>query len=194
MAIEAARLLYHKRAAEYIDAKEQAALSLGISTMPSNFEVAVELDRYAQEMEESERYEMVVQMRKAALKVMRLISRFEPRLTGSVWRGTPREGSDIDIIVFHNCPHEIKDKISEAYEVLGMDTETFNKGGMLCHSTHIRLEVEGHPMEIVVRPLSEKEQERCEIYGDIKKGIDLLGLERLIKSDPLRRFIPRRRS
>jgi predicted nucleotidyltransferase len=162
--------------------------------MPSNFEVAVELDSYAQEVEGSERYERVVQMRKAALKVMRLISGFEPRLTGSVWRGTPHEGSDIDIIVFHNPPHEVKDKISEAYEVLSMDKETFNKDGMLLHSTHIRLEAEGYPMEIVVRPVSEKEQERCEIYGDIKKGIDLLRLERLIKSDPLRRFIPRRRS
>jgi len=194
VAIEAARLLYHKRATEYIDAKEQAASSLGIYTMPSNFEVAVELDRYAQELEGSERYERVVQMRKAALKVMRLISESEPRLIGSVWRGTAHKGSDIDIIVFHNHPHEVKDKITEAYEVLGMDTETFNKGGLLFHSSHIRLEVEGYPMEIVVRPASEKEQERCEIYGDIKKGIGLHGLEKLIKSDPLRRFIPRRRS
>jgi predicted nucleotidyltransferase len=133
-------------------------------------------------------------MRKTAINVMRLISGFEPRLTGSVWRGTARKGSDIDIIVFHNYPLEIKDKISVAYEVLGMDEEIFNKSGIVCHSSHIRLEVEGYPMEIVVRPASEKKDERCEIYGDLKKGIDLNGLEKLIKSDPLRKFIPRRRS
>jgi predicted nucleotidyltransferase len=193
VAIEAARLMYHGRAKEYIDAKEQAAASLGVNTMPSNFEVAIELDRYAQEVEGSERYQRLIEMRKAALKTMRLIGKFDPRLTGSVWRGTARESSDIDIIVFHDDPQEIRDKIRTTYEIDEMETEVFQKNGLPCSSTHIRIQVDKYPLEIVVRPLAEKELERCEIYGDIKRGVTLHELEKLIISDPLRRFIPRRR-
>jgi len=194
VAIEAARLIYHGRAKEYIDAKEQAAASLGINTMPSNYEVAVELDRYAQEVEGSERYQRLIEMRKAALKTMRLIGKYDPRLTGSVWRGTARESSDIDIIVFHDDPHEVRDRISTTYRVEDMETEIFQKDGLPCRSTHIRIQVEEYPLEVVVRPIAEKELEHCEIYGDIKRGINLHELEKLIISDPLRRFIPRRRS
>ena len=51
-------------------------------------------------------------------------------------------------------------------------------------------------MEIVARPpedLEVYENERCETYGDVKKGIKLNELERLMNRDPLRRFIPKRR-
>lgn len=193
VAIEAARLIYHGKVEEYIDAKKQAMVSLGINAMPSNFEVAVELNCYAQEVEGPDRYRRLIKMREVALQVMSLIGEYQPHLIGSVWRGTAHKGSDIDIIVFHGDHEEVKEKISEIYQISDIQTVNFYSEGVPRHSSHIRIESEGYPVEIVVRPSAEKEPERCEIYGDIKRGIGLSELERLIKSDPLRRFIPRRR-
>ena len=64
-------------------------------------------------------------------------------------------------------------------------------------STHILLKVKDYNVEIVVRPPEDLEtykNERCETYGDIKRGIRLNELERLMNTDPLRRFTPKRRS
>ena len=100
VAKEAARLLYTGAAEEYKQAKEEAARSLGVKAMPSNYEVAVELDLQAEEAEGEERQHLLLGMRRDALKVMRTLGEFDPRLIGSVWRGTARKGSDIDISVF----------------------------------------------------------------------------------------------
>ena len=89
VAEEAARLLYNGTASEYKDAKEIAASSLGSKSLPSNYEVAVELDRLSALMEGSERDRRLVDMRRTALMVMRMLKEFDPKLIGSVWRGTP---------------------------------------------------------------------------------------------------------
>jgi predicted nucleotidyltransferase len=98
VAAEAARLLYTGAAEEYIQAKEMAAEGLGSKAVPSNYEVAVELDRLADEAEGGDRQRRLVEMRRTALRVMRSLSGFSPRLIGSVWRGVARRGSDIDLI------------------------------------------------------------------------------------------------
>jgi hypothetical protein len=47
---------------------------------------------------------------------------------------------------------------------------------------------------VVIRPPEERgEMERCEIYGDMKKGLRLAELEKLMKTDSLRKFVPGRR-
>jgi predicted nucleotidyltransferase len=59
-------------------------------------------------------------MRIAALKLMRLLAAFEPRLIGSVLTGHVRKGSDIDIHVFSNETSsitEILDTYGHAYDV-----------------------------------------------------------------------------
>jgi predicted nucleotidyltransferase len=193
VAVEAAKLIYYGKAKEYKDAKEQAAKNLNINILPSNFEVAVELDHFAQEVEGPERYQKLIEMRKSAIKVMRLIKEYEPLLIGSVWRGTIKEGSDIDIIVYHDNPKEIEQRINVFYPVSEVKNEVFYKDGEPHSTIHIFFLVDVYYFEIVVRNPVEKFPERCEIFGDIKRGISLHSLEKLIKSDPLRKFIPRRR-
>jgi hypothetical protein len=54
--------------------------------------------------------------------------------------------------------------------------------------------LDGIQGEVVVRPPEERDEaERCEIYGDAKRGLTLANLEKLMKTDPLRKFIPGRR-
>jgi len=195
VATEAARLLYNRTVKEYKDAKELATASLGTKALPSNYEVAMELDKLVEEREGSDRLNMLIEMRGIALELMRRLRDFDPVLIGSVWRGTPRKGSDIDIVVYHEDPEIVQWSLSE-YKVTGVEKKSFNVGGLPRTSTHIAYEIMGHQVEVVVRPPRDREyyrDEKCETYGDIKRGIGLTELERLIETDPLRRFIPRRR-
>lgn len=195
VAIEAAKLLYSHEVKEYKEAKEVAAANLGNNRMPSNFEVAIELDRLVEDREGSERLSMLIDMRFKALEIMKKIREYNPILIGSVWRGTSRKGSDIDIIVYHNNPKDILNKLLD-YQIIQVEEKSFILKGLPRTSTHIELITDKFKVEIIVRPprdIEHYKDERCEIYGDLKRGLNLQELERLIDLDPLRRFIPKRR-
>ncbi len=196
VAREAARLLYTGASEEYLHAKERAAQSLGVETMPSNHEVAVELDLLADELEGKTRAELIIKMRDLALGLMRVLSDFRPVLRGSVWRGTARKGSDIDIDIYSNEPVEVKNLLEDSgYSVIGFQEKVAVSGRVMSRSTHIQVRLEDDiEGEVVVRPVEEHGLEvRCEVYGDAKRGLHLPELEKLMNTDLLRKFVPRRR-
>ena len=196
VAREAARLLYNRSVKEYKDAKEMAAASLGSRAIPSNYEVAIELDTLSDEYEGSGRQRMLIGMREIALDVMRTLGDLSPVLIGSVWRGTVRKGSDIDIVVYHPDASSVAQML-EKYTIAETEQTQFIMDGMPRTSTHIAMVIDEHPVEVVVRPPEDRDyyrDERCETYGDFKRGIGLRELEKLMSSDPLRRFVPRRRN
>ncbi len=197
VAREAARILYNRSVKEYKDAKEIAASSLGSRSLPSNYEVAVELDRYTEEMEGSDRQTRLIEMRKIALELMRVLKEHTPVLIGSVWRGTIRVGSDLDIVVYHPDPKRVEEIVSTVYIVSGSENKSFTIEGLPRTSVHINFKSDEYEGEVVVRPPEDRDayiDERCETYGDIKKGIRLPELEKLMSTDPIRRFIPKRRN
>ena len=164
--------------------------------MPSNHEVAVELDLLADEIEGKTRAEIIIKMRDLALGLMRVFSDFRPVLRGSVWRGTARKGSDIDIDVYSNDPVEVKNLLEDSgYSVTGFNEKVAVSRRVLSRSTHIQVRLEDSiDGEVVVRPVEEHGLKvRCEIYGDVKKGLRLPELEKLMNTDSLRKFVPRRR-
>lgn len=191
IASEAARLLYSRKIKEYKEAKEIAAINLGLKSLPSNYEVAIELDSLAEKLEGSMRSERLLEMRKTALKVMQTLKRYKPRLIGSVWRGTVRKGSDIDIVIYYDDTMEVLREIKD-FVLLKTDFIAYPVNGSSRYSTHIWLDVEDFEVEIVVRLPDEKVEERCEIFGDLKSGINVETLQKLMRTDPLRKFIPRR--
>jgi predicted nucleotidyltransferase len=196
VARETARLLYRGASEEYMHAKEQAARSLGVKIMPSNHEVAIELDLLADEVEGKDRVELIIKMRELALGLMRALSDVKPILRGSVWRGTARLGSDIDIDVHSNEPGEIKRLLDDSgSKVSSVEENVAASGIRASRSTHIKMRVDDEiEVEVVVRPVEEYGLEvRCEVYGDIKRGLRLPELEKLMNTDPLRKFVPRRR-
>ena len=62
-------------------------------------------------------------------------------------------------------------------------------------SHHLYLQTpSGLEVEVVVRPpWEEGEVELCEIYGDLKVGLTLPQLRRVLREGPLRRFVPLKR-
>ncbi|HDI00827.1 MAG TPA: hypothetical protein ENF78_00125 [Candidatus Bathyarchaeota archaeon] len=194
VAREAAWLLYTGQAHEYKMAKEIAAETLGARILPSNLEVALELDELADELEGPERAERLIAMRREALEVMRVLRPFWPRLVGSVWRGIVHRGSDIDIEVFCDKPEEVLEALREAgFTIRRQEVVEKQEVGQLviCHHIYLALP-SGREAEVIVRPeVMRGVARRCEIFGDVVRGLSIEELEALLKEDPLRKFLPR---
>src|SRR3989440_11840526 len=105
IALEAARLMYERVEAEYYTAKRKAAKRLcrrgcKPEDLPSNAEIRDQIQVFARIHEGAKRTEHLRAMRLEALRIMRILRQFRPRLIGSVMTGHVRKGSDIDIHVF----------------------------------------------------------------------------------------------
>ena len=193
VAEEAARLLCYGLVEEYKEAKEKAAAALGESLLPSNIEIAHEVDKLADEIEGPSRKELLVALRKEALKIMRVLSEFQPRLIGSVWRGTCHKGSDIDIIVFSFEPNVIIDALKHnGYAKFKTEWKSKLENGEMNTFLHIHLFQEpAMDIEVVVNdPSRFGKMEKCEIYGDLKTGLTIPQLRLILEKDPTKDFLP----
>src|SRR3974390_3472133 len=109
---EAARLMYERLESEYYTAKRKAAKRLcrhdvKPKDLPSNAEIRDQIQVFARIHEGDKRTEHLRDMRLEALRLMRLLRQFRPRLIGSVMTGHVRKGSDIDIHVFSDSANLI---------------------------------------------------------------------------------------
>jgi len=194
VAREAAVLLYTSQEKEYKQAKLRAAQTLGTRVLPSNIQVAKELDTVAEEMEGSTRREKLAQMRREALQIMKALEDFHPRLIGSVWRGTARKDSDIDIVTFSSdAPTVLAQLQQRGFKVAKTEWQSAPKLDRQEKSFHIYLALpsSGDEAEIVVRSLERLNQKvKCEIYGDTVTGLNSLQLEKVLAEDPFQKFVP----
>ena len=108
IALLAARMMYAREELEYFTAKRKAARQLGVEyryrpkDLPSNAEVRDQIGALANLYEGESRQDNLKAMRLEALRLMRLLDAFHPRLIGSVLTGHVRQGSDVDLHVFSN--------------------------------------------------------------------------------------------
>lgn len=105
IAWEAARLMYDRQESEYYRAKQKAARRFCRSwvkpaDLPSNAEIRDEIQLMARLHEGDRRIDNLREMRFEALRMMKLLAKFRPRLIGSVFTGHIRKGSDIDLHLF----------------------------------------------------------------------------------------------
>jgi len=112
IAFEAARLMYDRQESEYYRAKLKAAGRIckgGVkpSDLPSNTEIRDAVQSLARLLEGDSRSENLQAMRLAALRMMRRLAAFRPRLIGSVLTGHTRQGSDIDLHVFSDSAEAV---------------------------------------------------------------------------------------
>jgi len=193
VASEAAKLLYNGEFREYIDAKRAAAEALKTSILPSNHEVALKVLEYALEVEGEDYWRRLKELREEALEVMQNLSEFNPRLVGSVWRGVIKPSSDIDIEVDSEALEEVKQKIEESgYEILGI--ERINVPEPLRYGSLWRVKIrsrKGHEVEIILKEHSSYlNPPKCDIFGDVKKGLNISELRKILREMPTALFIP----
>src|SRR5438477_3027720 len=126
IALEAARLMYERVESEYFTAKRKAAKRLcrrGVKPedLPSNAEVREQIQLFARIHEGDRRTRHLRAMRLEALRLMRLLRAFRPRLIGSVMTGHVRKGSDIDLHIFTDSVGLVTDLLDQ--EGLQYDVE-----------------------------------------------------------------------
>jgi predicted nucleotidyltransferase len=193
VAIEAATLLYDGVEKEYKQAKLKAAKTFSLHYMPTNLEVALEIDRIAEEKEGPAREERLVRLRKEALRIMHITEKYKPILVGSVWRGTIHHDSDLDIIVHHDEPQEVLRTLEQTdLRIERTEWVSVTKQGKKKSSFHIHaLSPIKEEVEIIVHSREEAcIGATCEIYGDEISGLRSEELETVLKENPTKRFLP----
>ncbi len=144
IALEAARLMYERIESEYFTAKRKAAKRLcrrGVKPedLPSNAEIREQIQLFARMHEGDKRTENLRDMRLEALRLMRLLRAFRPRLIGSVMTGHVRKGSDIDLHVFSDSPALITDVLEQAGCQYDLERKQVVKHGEARVFTHIHI-------------------------------------------------------
>src|SRR5207244_4296871 len=144
IALEAARLMYERVESEYFTAKRKAAKRLcrrGVKPedLPSNAEIREQIQLFARIHEGDKRTENLRDMRVQALRLMRLLRAFRPRLIGSVMTGHVRKGSDIDIHVFSDSAGLVTDVLEQEGYQFDVERKQIVKFGEARVFTHVHV-------------------------------------------------------
>ena len=97
------------------------------------------------------RLEHLLDMRLDALRMMRLLARFRPRLIGSVRTGHVRKGSDIDIHIFCDSLALVTDTLDEHGLAYDVEHKRIVKYGEERTFTHIHIH-DRHNFELTLYP------------------------------------------
>lgn len=146
--------MYDRRESEYFRAKMKAARYIfrgrvKPADLPSNAEIRDEIQVLARMHEGESRNENLRAMRLEALRLMRSLARFRPRLIGSVWTGHVRRGSDIDIHLFSDSLEAITAALEADGAVFDVQRKRVRKHGEERVFTHIHVQ-DRFPIELTV--------------------------------------------
>lgn len=154
IACEAARLMYRHEESEYYRAKLKASRRLcrgpvKPKDLPSNREIRDEIQSLARIYEGRRRTENLRGMRIEALRVMRVLSPFRPRLIGSTLTGHVRQGSDIDLHVFSDSVSAVTAALDLEAMTYEVERKRVRKHGQQRIFTHMHVQ-ERFPIEVSV--------------------------------------------
>lgn len=111
LAMEAARIMVEEGVKDFYQAKRKAAEHLGATStqhMPRNSEVEEALKEYQRLFKSDSQPHRLRELREAAIRAMEFFAPYQPRLVGSVLRGTAGEHSDVNLHVFADTPEEVE--------------------------------------------------------------------------------------
>ncbi|WP_337173288.1 HD domain-containing protein [Paludisphaera sp.] len=189
IAFLAAQMMYQRLESEYFTAKRKAARQLGVEyrykpgDLPSNAEIRDQIQAMARMHEGPKRLDTLREMRLEALRLMRKLARFRPRLIGSVWTGHVRKGSDIDLHVFSDSLSLVTDALDE--HGLGYDVEQKRivKFGEERVFTHVHLE-DRYPFELTIYPEDKAHYAfKSSITGKAIERASIAELEAFLKAE-----------
>src|SRR3954471_20233306 len=189
IALLAARLMYDRDEKEYFTAKRKAARQLGVDykyrpgDLPSNAEVRDQVQALAQFYEGPKRDRHLRDMRLAALRMMRLLSAFRPRLIGSVLTGHVRKGSDIDLHVFTDHVSAVTSVLEEQQLRFCIERKRVVKHGEERVFTHIHVP-DQFPFELTLYDADKVNYGfKSSITGRLIERASIAELEQFLKSE-----------
>jgi predicted nucleotidyltransferase len=110
LAQEAARIMAEHGIEDFLQAKRKAADRLGVndvSVLPKNIEIEAALRAHQRLFGRESHDHSLREQRRIALKAMRVLAEFNPRLVGSVLNGTATEYSDINLHLFADASETV---------------------------------------------------------------------------------------
>jgi hypothetical protein len=154
IAWDAARLMYTQQESEYFRAKQKAAKRIARgwvkpSDLPTNAEIREEILAMARLYEGDKQRENLRDMRLNALRIMKLLERFRPRLIGSVLTGHIHYASDIDLHIFSDSIEAVAMCLEEEMIPYEIERKQVRKDGESHVYTHIHLR-EKYPTELTI--------------------------------------------
>lgn len=144
IAWEAARLMYVRQESEYFRAKQKAARRIcrgwvKPADLPSNAEIRDQIQLQARLHEGERRLENLREMRLEALRVMRILCAFRPRLIGSTLTGHIRRGSDIDLHVFSDSIEAVTGTLDAEGMIYDVERKAVRKHNEERVFTHVHI-------------------------------------------------------
>ncbi len=154
IAWEAARLMYERVESEYFRAKLKASRKIcrgwvKPADLPSNAEIRDEIQTFARLHEGDQRTTHLRDMRLEALRMMKVLARFRPRLIGSVLTGHVRRGSDIDLHVFADSIEAVTAALDAEGMVYDVQRKQVRKNGESRIYTHVHVR-DRFPFELTI--------------------------------------------
>jgi len=189
IALLAARLMYSRDESEYFTAKRKAARQLGVEyrfrpkDLPSNREIRDQIQALANLYEGDKRKDHLCEMRLAALRMMRLLCAFRPKLIGSTLTGHVRKGSDIDIHVFSDHPSAVTTALEEEHLPFQIERKRIIKHNEERSFTHIHV-IDRFEFELTLYPLDKVNYAfKSSITGRAIERATIAELEELIRRE-----------
>src|SRR5262245_24856416 len=188
IALEAARLMYERVESEYYTAKRKAARRLcrgGVKPedLPSNAEIREQIQVFARIHEGDKRTEHLRDMRLEALRLMRILRPFRPRLIGSVMTGHVRKGSDIDLHLFTDSVGLVTDLLAQEGLQFDVERKQVLKHGEARVFTHVHVH-DRFNFELTVYPENKAHYVfRSSITGKAIERASLRELEELLQCE-----------
>jgi hypothetical protein len=156
LAREAARIMIEHGVDDHLFAKRKAAERLGVTdqaVLPKNIEIEAALAEHQRLFTPATHASELNGLRRAALRAMRLLVEFQPRIVGPVLSGTATAHSDIHLHLFADTPETVAISLIERgirHRVAERRVKLQRDENVAFPS--IRLEVDGHEVDATVFP------------------------------------------
>lgn len=180
--------MYERHESEYYRAKMKAARWIckgwvKPADLPSNAEIRDEIQALARLYEGDRRVDNLREMRLDALRLMRLLGRYRPRLIGSVLTGHIRDGSDIDLHVFSDSLEGIAGILEEEGVTYHVERKRVRKHGEERVFTHIHVQ-DRFPIELTVYAADQAHYVfKSSITGKAIERMDIAELETFLQRE-----------
>ncbi len=156
LAQEAARIMAEHGISDFLLAKRKAADRFGVAdgaALPKNVEIEAALEQYQRLFDGDGHAESLRAQRDAALKAMRQLREFEPRLVGPVLTGTATRHAQVQLHLFTDTAESVTLKMLE----MGLAHEVTEKrvrmdSARVLVLPGLRFELEAQPIETTVFP------------------------------------------
>ncbi len=187
IAWEAARLMYVRQESEYYRAKRKAAKQIcrgwvKPQDLPSNREIRDQVLSLARTYEGRQRDETLRDMRLEALRLMRLLHPYRPRLIGSTLTGHVRTGSDIDIHVFADSLEGVTAALDAEGMLYDVERKEVCKQGQQRVFTHVHVQ-DHFRFELTIYPANKAHYVfKSSITGKAIERASIAELERLLEA------------